>query len=138
MARILLGVSGGIAAYKVLEVVRLATAAGHFVRVIQTPTSRRFVGEASFAALSGAPVLVSEFERDPARGAFPDQQPPAHDPIGHLELVANADVFLIAPASANTLAKLAGGHADNLLTGAALACRRPMIVAPAMNDAMYE
>ena len=71
MARILLGVSGGIAAYKALELVRLATAAGHAVRVVQTPASRRFVGEASFAALSGAPVLVSEFERDPARGAFP-------------------------------------------------------------------
>ena len=70
MARILLGVSGGIAAYKALEFVRLATAAGHAVRVVQTPASRRFVGAASFAALTGAPVLVSEFERDPARGAF--------------------------------------------------------------------
>ena len=71
MARILLGVSGGIAAYKALELVRLATAAGHAVRVIQTPASRRFVGEASFAALSGAPVLTGEFERDPARGRVP-------------------------------------------------------------------
>jgi phosphopantothenoylcysteine decarboxylase/phosphopantothenate--cysteine ligase len=59
MARILLGVSGGIAAYKALEFVRLAPGAGHAVRVVQTPASRRFVGEASFAALSGAPVLVS-------------------------------------------------------------------------------
>ena len=115
MARILLGVSGGIAAYKALELVRLATAAGHAVRVVQTPASRRFVGEASFAALTGAPVLVSEFERDPARGAFPDQQPPEHEPLSHLELVANADVYLIAPATANTIAKLAGGFADNLL-----------------------
>ena len=81
MARILLGVSGGIAAYKALELVRLATAAGHAVRVVQTPASRRFVGEASFAALTGAPVLVSEFERDPARGAFPGDRPPAHDLI---------------------------------------------------------
>ena len=71
MARILLGVSGGIAAYKALELVRLATAGGHAVRVLQTPRSREFVGEASFAALTGAPVLVDEFERDPARGAFP-------------------------------------------------------------------
>jgi phosphopantothenoylcysteine decarboxylase/phosphopantothenate--cysteine ligase len=63
---------------------------------------------------------------------------PAHAPIGHLELVERADVFAIAPASANTIAKLAGGHADNLLTAAALACRRPLIVAPAMNAAMYE
>jgi phosphopantothenoylcysteine decarboxylase / phosphopantothenate---cysteine ligase len=137
VARLLLGVSGGIAAYKALELVRLATKAGHAVRVVQTPTSRRFVGSASFAALSGAPVLVSEFERDPARGAFPDQPAPEHDPLSHLELVRNADAYLIAPASANTLAKLAGGHADNLLTSAALAATCPVLVAPAMNDQMY-
>ncbi|HUB07813.1 MAG TPA: bifunctional phosphopantothenoylcysteine decarboxylase/phosphopantothenate--cysteine ligase CoaBC [Myxococcales bacterium] len=136
--RILLGVSGGIAAYKALELVRLATGAGHVVRVVQTPTSRRFVGTASFAALSGAPVLVSEFQRDPARGAFPDQQPPGHDPIGHLELVANADLYLIAPASANTIAKLAAGLADNLLTSCALAAGCPLVIAPAMNSRMYE
>jgi phosphopantothenoylcysteine decarboxylase/phosphopantothenate--cysteine ligase len=138
MSRILLGVSGGIAAYKALELVRLATGAGHVVRVVQTPTSQRFVGEASFAALSGAPVLLSEFERDPARGVFPDQEPPTHDPLSHLELVANADVFLIAPASANTIAKLAAGLADNLLTSCALAAGCPLVVAPAMNNRMYE
>ncbi len=138
MPRILLGVSGGIAAYKALEFVRLATGAGHAVRVVQTPASRRFVGRASFAALSGAPVLVGEFERDPARGAFPGQQPPAHQPIGHLELVRNADLYLIAPASANTIAKLAGGLADNLLSSAALAATCPLVVAPAMNNHMYE
>jgi phosphopantothenoylcysteine decarboxylase/phosphopantothenate--cysteine ligase len=138
MARILLGVSGGIAAYKALELVRLATKAGHAVRVVQTPASERFVGTASFAALTGAPVLTSEFERDPARGAFPGQAPPEHDPASHLELVRNADAYLIAPASANTLAKLAHGLADNLLTSAALAARCPLVVAPAMNDAMYE
>jgi phosphopantothenoylcysteine decarboxylase/phosphopantothenate--cysteine ligase len=138
MARILLGVSGGIAAYKALELIRLATGAGHAVRVIQTPTSRRFVGAASFAALSGAPALCSEFDRDPMRGAFPDQPLPSHEPIGHLELVANADVLLIAPASANTIAKLAGGHAENLLTSAALAADCPLVIAPAMNNRMYE
>jgi phosphopantothenoylcysteine decarboxylase / phosphopantothenate---cysteine ligase len=138
MARILLGVSGGIAAYKALELIRLASAEGHSLRVVQTPTSRRFVGEASFAALSGAPVLVDEFERDPARGAFPGQRPPAHEPLSHLALVANADLYLIAPASANTLAKLAGGLADNLLTSAALAATCPVVVAPAMNNHMYE
>src|ERR1700682_3428915 len=138
MSRILLGVSGGIAAYKALELVRLATGAGHAVRVVQTPASRRFVGEASFAALTGAPVLLSEFERDPARGAFPDQPPPTHEPLSHLELVANADVYLIAPASANTIAKLAGGLADNLLGSCALAATCPVIVAPAMNNHMYE
>src|ERR1700690_3652112 len=138
MSRILLGVSGGIAAYKALELVRLATAAGHAVRVVQTPTSQQFVGEASFAALTGAPVLVSEFARDPARGAFPDQPQPAHEPLSHLELVANADVFLIAPASANTIAKLAAGMADNLLCSCALAAGCPVVLAPAMNNHMYE
>src|SRR3954447_2556226 len=138
MARILVGVTGGIAAYKALELVRLATKAGHAVRVIQTETSQRFVGAASFAALTGAPVLTGEFERDPARGAFPDQRPPEHDPLSHLELVRNADVFLIAPASANTIAKLAHGLADNLLTSAALAATCPVIVAPAMNNHMYK
>jgi phosphopantothenoylcysteine decarboxylase/phosphopantothenate--cysteine ligase len=138
MARILLGVTGGIAAYKALEVVRLATKAGHAVRVVQTGTAQRFVGAASFAALTGAPVLAGEFERDPARGAFPDQRPPEHDPLSHLELVRNADVFLIAPASANTIGKLAHGLADNLLTSAALAATCPVLVAPAMNNHMYE
>jgi phosphopantothenoylcysteine decarboxylase / phosphopantothenate---cysteine ligase len=138
MGRVLLGVSGGVAAYKALEVVRLATKAGHAVRVIQTPTAQRFVGVASFAALTGAPVLTDEFERDPARGAFPDQPAPEHDPLSHLELVRNADAFLIAPATANTIAKLAHGLADNLLTSAALAATCPMLVAPAMNNHMYE
>jgi phosphopantothenoylcysteine decarboxylase / phosphopantothenate---cysteine ligase len=137
LARILLGVTGGIAAYKALELVRLATKAGHSVRVVQTPTSERFVGRASFAALTGGPVLVSEFERDPARGAFPDQAAPEHDPLSHLELVRNADAYLIAPASANTLAKLAHGLADSLVTSAALAASCPVLVAPAMNDQMW-
>jgi phosphopantothenoylcysteine decarboxylase / phosphopantothenate---cysteine ligase len=138
MARILLGVSGGIAAYKALEFVRLATGAGHALRVVQTPASRRFVGEVSFAALSGAPVLVSEFERDPARGAFAGDAPPEHDPLSHLELVANADLYLIAPASANTIAKLANGMASDLLSSCALAATCPLLVAPAMNNHMYE
>jgi phosphopantothenoylcysteine decarboxylase/phosphopantothenate--cysteine ligase len=137
MARLLLGVSGGIAAYKALEVVRLATAAGHSVRVIQTANAQRFVGAASFAALSGAPVLTDEFERDPLRGAFPGDAIPSHDPAGHLALSTAADVFLIAPASANTIAKLAHGHADNLLSAAALAAAAPLILAPAMNDRMW-
>ncbi len=138
MARILLGVSGGIAAYKALELVRLATAAGHAVRVVQTPASQRFVGAASFAALTGAPVLVDEFERDPARGAFPGDPAPDHDPLSHLELVRNADILVVAPATANTVAKLAAGLADNLLTSAALAATCPLLVAPAMNHHMWE
>ena len=137
MARVLLGVSGGIAAYKSLELARLATLAGHGVRVVMTETAQRFVGAASFEGIVGAPVLVSEFERDPMRGAFPGDPAPGHDPIGHLELAANCDAFLIAPASANTIAKLAAGVADSMLTTSFLACASPRLVAPAMNDRMY-
>ena len=138
MARILLGVTGGIAAYKALEFTRLAIKAGHAVRVIQTEAATRFVGPPSFAAITGAPVLLTEWEPDPLRGTFPGDEAATHAPLSHLALVETADVLLIAPASANTLAKLASGIADNLLTAAALACRKPLLVAPAMNDAMYE
>jgi phosphopantothenoylcysteine decarboxylase/phosphopantothenate--cysteine ligase len=137
MARLLLGVSGGIAAYKALELARLATRAGHGIRVLMTPAATRFVGAASFEGVVGAPVLSDEFERDPMRGAFPGEQPPDHDPIGHLEVVGNADAYLIAPASANTIAKLAAGLADSMVTTAFLACTAPRAVAPAMNDRMY-
>jgi phosphopantothenoylcysteine decarboxylase / phosphopantothenate---cysteine ligase len=138
MARILLGVSGGIAAYKALELARLATRAGHGLRVLMTPNAKRFVGAASFEAIVGAPVLSDEFERDPMRGAYPGDEPPTHDPIGHLEVVANADAYLVAPASANTIAKLTSGISDSMLTTAFLACAAPRAVAPAMNDRMYE
>ena len=137
MARILLGVSGGIAAYKSLELARLATVAGHGVRVVMTGNAQRFVGAASFEGIVGAPVLASEFERDPLGGAFPGDPRPEHDPIGHLEVAANCDACLIAPASANTLAKLAAGMADSMLTTSFLACTAPRLVAPAMNDRMY-
>jgi phosphopantothenoylcysteine decarboxylase / phosphopantothenate---cysteine ligase len=138
MARVLLGVSGGIAAYKALELARLATLAGHGVRVLMTETATRFVGASSFEGIVGAPVLISEFERDPLRGAFPGEgQPPRHDPIGHLELAANCDAYVVAPASANTVAKLAAGAADSMLTTSFLACTAPRLVAPAMNDRMY-
>ena len=138
MARILLGVSGGIAAYKALELARLAARGGHGVRVLMTPTATRFVGAASFEGIVGAPVLMDEFERDPLRGAFPGEKLPDHDPIGHLEVAANADAYLVAPASANTIAKLAAGICDSILTTAFLACAAPRAVAPAMNDRMYE
>ncbi len=137
MARILLGVSGGIAAYKALELARLATTAGHGVRVLMTEGATRFVGAASFEGIVGAPALVSEFERDPMRGAFPGDPAPAHDPIGHLELAANCDAYLVAPASANTIAKLAAGAADSMVTTSFLACTAPRLLAPAMNDRMY-
>ncbi len=137
MARILLGVSGGIAAYKSLELARLATNEGHAVRVLMTPAAQRFVGAASFEGIVGSPVLTDEFERDPTRGAFPGDPMPEHDPIGHLEVVANADAYLVAPASANTVAKLAAGIADSMVTTSFLACAAPRLVAPAMNDRMY-
>jgi phosphopantothenoylcysteine decarboxylase/phosphopantothenate--cysteine ligase len=138
VARILVGVTGGIAAYKAVELVRLAIKAGHSVRVVQTPASLQFVGKATFEGITGAPVLVDEFEPDPARGAFPGDPAPDHAAISHLELVRRADVYAIVPASANTIAKLAYGIADNLLTSAALASPAPLVIAPAMNDKMYE
>jgi phosphopantothenoylcysteine decarboxylase / phosphopantothenate---cysteine ligase len=137
MARILLGVSGGIAAYKSLELARLATVAGHGVRVVMTENAGRFIGAASFEGIVGAPVLSSEFERDPLGGAFPGDSRPEHDTIGHLEVVSNCDAYLVAPASANTIAKLAAGMADSMLTTSFLACTAPRLVAPAMNDRMY-
>jgi len=137
MARILLGVTGGIAAYRALELARLATKAGHGVRVLMTQSATRFVGVASFEGIVGAPVLLEEWERDPLRGAFPGDPQPEHDPIGHLALVENADAYLIAPASANTVAKLAAGIADSMVTTSFLACTAPRLVAPAMNDRMY-
>src|SRR5687767_11114533 len=137
MARILLGVTGGIAAYKALELARLATKAGHGVRVLMTEGATRFVGPASFEGITGAPVLTSEFERDPLGGAFPGDPRPEHDPIGHLEVVGNADAYVVAPASANTIAKLAAGIADSMVTTSFLACAAPRLVAPAMNDRMY-
>jgi phosphopantothenoylcysteine decarboxylase/phosphopantothenate--cysteine ligase len=137
MARILLGVTGGISAYKAVELVRLATKAGHSVRVVQTPASERFIGRATFEGITGAPVLVDEFEPDPARGAFPGDPAPGHAPISHLELVARCDLFAVVPASANTIAKLAAGLADNLLTSAALASPAPLLIAPAMNERMW-
>jgi len=137
VARILLGVSGGISAYKAVELARLAIKAGHAVRVVETESAERFVGRATFEGITGAPVLVSEFEPDPARGAYPGDPAPDHAPISHLELVRSADVYAIAPASANTIAKLAAGLSDNLLTSAALACTAPVVIAPAMNDRMW-
>jgi phosphopantothenoylcysteine decarboxylase/phosphopantothenate--cysteine ligase len=142
VSRLLIGVTGGIAAYKAIETARLAMRAGHTVRVIQTERSTRFVGTESFAAITGAPVLISEFDPDPLRGAYPGEPLSQRAPISHLALVQRADAYLIAPASANTIAKLAGGHADSLVTTAALAAGAAdgpaLLVAPAMNAAMYE
>jgi phosphopantothenoylcysteine decarboxylase / phosphopantothenate---cysteine ligase len=137
MARILLGVSGGISAYKAVELARLGIKAGHSVRVVETEAAERFVGRATFEGITGAPVLTDKFEPDPARGAYPGDPAPDHAPISHLALVRRADVYAVAPASANTIAKLAAGIADNLLLTAALASDAPLVVAPAMNDRMW-
>ena len=138
MARILIGVSGGIAAYKAVELARLATQAGHGVRVTMTDAAARFVGAVTFEGITGAPVLVDEFSRDPLRGTYPGDELPAHDPISHLAVVERTDAFVVAPASANTLAKLAAGICDSFLTTSFLACPAPRIVAPAMNGRMWE
>jgi phosphopantothenoylcysteine decarboxylase/phosphopantothenate--cysteine ligase len=114
MARILLGVSGGIAAYKACEVCRLLVKAGHDVVPLVTPGAERFVTAETFRALA--------------------RRPPAEDIYLHL---TRADLLLVAPCTANTLAKLAHGLADNVLTEAALAHRGPALVAPAMNPRMW-
>ena len=135
MARILIGVSGGIAAYKGLELARLATAR-HAVRVVMTPTPalrRRRVVRGDHRP----PVPARRVRARPDARRLPRRPAPAHDPIGHLAVVENADVFIVAPATANTIAKLAGGHGDSMLTTSFLACTAPRIVAPAMNDRMY-
>ena len=108
MARLLLGVSGGISAYKALETARLAVTSGHAVRVIQTPAGQRFVGKASFEAITAAPVLTTEFEADPARGSYPGERLPARTPIGHLALVERIIKRLDRPRSA--IAKVPHGR----------------------------
>ena len=139
MARILLGVSGGIAAYKALEFTRLAMKAGHAVRVIQTEASTRFVGTASFAGITGAPVLITEWEPDPMRGAFPGDPAPEHAPISppragraRRRLRDRAGVGQHRSPSSPTASPTTCSPA------AALANRRPLVLAPAMNNAMYE
>src|SRR5512134_2559589 len=114
MARILLGVTGGIAAYKACELLRLLVKAGHEVVPLPTSGAERYVSRETFTAL--------------ARGRATE------DPYPHL---ARADLLVVAPCTANTLAKLAHGLADNVLTEAALAHRGPVLVAPAMNPRMW-
>jgi len=114
MSRILLGVTGGIAAYKACELTRLLVKAGHEVIPLVTPGAERFVRAETFTALARRPVN--------------------EDPYPHL---TRADLLVVAPCTANTLAKLAHGIADNVLTEAALAHRGPVLVAPAMNPRMW-
>lgn len=121
--RVALGVTGGIAAFKAVEVLRLLTEAGADVRVLMTPEATRFITPLTFEALSGHPVASDWLA--PGRGGE-----------AHVELGGWAEVLAIVPATANTLAKLALGIADDVLTGTALATRAPLLVAPAMHDVM--
>ena len=125
MSRILLGVSGGIAAYKACELVRLLAQRGHEVRVVATAHALEFVSALTLQTLSGAPV------RSELLAATAESE------ISHIELADWAEVFVVAPATANVLAKLAQGIADDLLTTIALATLAPLVVAPAMNVNMY-
>lgn len=125
MAKILLGVTGGIAAYKAIDVLRMLQRRGHDVTVVMTRTSTRFVGAATFAALSGNPVGTTMFGEADAPG------------YNHLDVVRGKDLFLIAPASANTIAHMVMGTAEGLLTSCYLAFEGPVLVAPAMNTRMY-
>ena len=131
--QVLLGVCGGIAAYKVCEVVRLLVKAGVEVHVVMTPCGTRFVSPLTFATLSGHPVGVEAFP--PASGE--NGAGGSYDPLAHITLSGEADLMLIAPATANTLAKLAAGIADNLLLSTALAFPGRVLFAPAMNSRMY-
>jgi phosphopantothenoylcysteine decarboxylase / phosphopantothenate---cysteine ligase len=121
---VLLCVSGGIAVYRACELVRLLVRRGLVVQVAMTPTALRFVGEATFAALSRRAVLADR----------PDVRAPLYP---HLEAARAARVVVVAPATANTLAKLAAGLADNVVTESALAAAGPLLVAPAMNVRMW-
>lgn len=124
--RILLGITGGIAAYKSAELVRLLKKAGHEVRVVMTRGAEAFVTPLTFQALSGEPVRTSLLD------------PEAEAGMGHIELAKWADRVLVAPASADFLARLAHGMADDLLTTVCCATEAPIAVAPAMNQAMWK
>ncbi len=123
--RILLGVTGAIAAYKSVDIARRLQDRGAEVRVAMTENARRFVGQLTFQAISGHPVAVDLFDAD------------AEAKVAHIDLAASADLVLIAPATANFIAKLAAGIADDLLSTLCLAVQSPLVVAPSMNDRMY-
>jgi phosphopantothenoylcysteine decarboxylase/phosphopantothenate--cysteine ligase len=122
--RIVLGVGAGIAAYKSCELLRLLTEAGHQVRVVPTPDALRFVGEATWAALSGAPVAATTWTD-------------VHE-VPHVRLGQSADLVLVAPATADLLARAAAGMSDDLLTATLLTARCPVVFAPAMHTEMWQ
>jgi phosphopantothenoylcysteine decarboxylase/phosphopantothenate--cysteine ligase len=121
---VLLGVSGGIAAYKAAYLARLLAASGAKIQVVMTPAATRFVGPDTFAALTRRPVHSDVFERT--------------DAVLHVRLAHEADLAIVAPATANVLAKLALGLADDLLTSTLLEATCPLVVAPAMHTGMWE
>jgi phosphopantothenoylcysteine decarboxylase len=123
---IVVGVSGGIAAYKAAALTSLLVQDGAQVTAVLTRNARRFIGAATFAALTGRPVASRSFD-------------PAAFPLGaHIELATKADLVIVAPATADLLAKAAGGVADDLLTTLLLCAECPVLYAPAMNAAMWE
>jgi phosphopantothenoylcysteine decarboxylase/phosphopantothenate--cysteine ligase len=124
--RILLGVTGGVAAYKAAELTRLLIKAGHDVRVVMTEAAARFVTPITLQALSGQPVLTDLWD-----ASVPNA-------MGHIELSRDRELIVVAPASADFLGKLANGLADDLLSTLCLARECPLLVAPAMNRQMWE
>ncbi|MCV6605873.1 MAG: bifunctional phosphopantothenoylcysteine decarboxylase/phosphopantothenate--cysteine ligase CoaBC, partial [Porticoccaceae bacterium] len=123
--RILLGVTGGIAAYKSADLVRRLQDAGADVRVVMTPAACEFITPLTMQALSGNPVHTSLLDSE------------AEAAMGHIELARWGDLLLVAPASADFIARLSSGQGDDLLSTLCLACPAPIAVAPAMNQAMY-
>jgi len=126
MARVGLGVTGGIGVYKAVEVVRLLQKRGHDVHAVMTRSARRFVGPLTFEAITRHPVITSQF----APGLNAD--------IEHIALASSLDLLVIAPATANVIGKMANGIADDFLTALILATTAPVLVAPAMNTNMWE
>ena len=126
--RIILGVSGGIAAYKAVFLLREFQKAGAEVRVIMTPSATRFVGLETFASLSGHEVAVE---------IFPEESQ-STDWTRHINWGEWADLFVIAPCTANTLAKIANGISDNMLTSTVLAARSSILICPTMDGEMYD
>ncbi|MCU1630707.1 MAG: phosphopantothenoylcysteine decarboxylase/phosphopantothenate/cysteine ligase [Pseudonocardia sp.] len=122
--KVLLGVAGGIAAYKSAELLRRLTETGHSVRVLPTASALNFVGAATFEALSGQPVNVGVFSDVPS--------------VQHVKLGQEADLVVVAPATADLLARAVQGRADDLLTGSLLTARCPVLFAPAMHTEMWE
>ena len=123
---IILGVTGGIAAYKAAILVRLLVKNGAEVKVIMTPTAKEFITPLTLATLSKNPILVDFF--NPENGSW----------NSHVDLGLWADLYLIAPATANTIGKMAHGIADNLLLTSYLSVRCPVVIAPAMDMDMYQ